>query len=148
MKVLTKISSLFLALAVLVATMSFTIGKHYCQGKLKNIALFEQAEKCAHEKNQQKPSCHKVKMTCHQKKETKPEKSCCDSETKVVESAQEDYKVPTILEFQPNLSFVAVELSTFSISNYSARYKIVKYLNYIPPLIDEDLPVLVQSFLL
>lgn len=43
---LHKISSLSLALLVLVSTMSFTVEKHFCCGELVDFSLFSDVEKC------------------------------------------------------------------------------------------------------
>lgn len=77
MKVLRIISSLFLALLVVVSSTSFTVGVHFCMGEAQDVALFGEAEGC--EMQQRLPPCHR-----HQRA------SCCDDETIAHES--EDIK--------------------------------------------------------
>ena len=48
-ELLSKSSSLALALLVLVSTMSFTVDKHFCGDFLVDLAVFSEAEKCGME---------------------------------------------------------------------------------------------------
>ncbi|WP_051315562.1 HYC_CC_PP family protein [Arenibacter certesii] len=45
-QVVRKITSLWLALLILFATVSWTVEKHYCLGHLVDIAFFQEAESC------------------------------------------------------------------------------------------------------
>ncbi|WP_026809843.1 HYC_CC_PP family protein [Arenibacter latericius] len=45
-QVIRKITSLWLALLILFATVSWTVEKHYCLGHLVDIAFFQEAESC------------------------------------------------------------------------------------------------------
>ena len=77
MKVLKTISSLFLAVLVVIASTSFTVGVHFCMGEASDVAFFTDAADC--EMQQHMPPCHR------QHKST-----CCDDETIVHHS--EDLK--------------------------------------------------------
>ena len=72
MKLLKTISVFALALLVLISSSSFTVGIHLCAGKVQDLALFSQAEKCAME--QKLPPCHKHMAA-----------PCCEDETIVHE---------------------------------------------------------------
>ena len=48
-KTIHKIFSVFLALVVLVSTVSFTIEKHFCGDVLIDIAMFSDVKKCSME---------------------------------------------------------------------------------------------------
>ena len=68
MSVFRTIYSLSLALLVLISSTSFQVGMHFCQGEVREIAVFSKASGC--EKERELPPCHR-----HTKS------SCCDDET-------------------------------------------------------------------
>lgn len=82
MNVLKTISSLFLAVLVVIASTSFTVGVHFCMGEASDVAFFTDAADC--EMQQYMPPCHRQHKG-----------SCCDDETIVHHS--EDLK-PTSSE--------------------------------------------------
>jgi hypothetical protein len=73
MKLLRTISVFALVFLVLISSSSFLVSIHLCAGKVQDMALFSEAEKCAME--QSLPPCHKHL--------TAP---CCDDETVVHEA--------------------------------------------------------------
>src|SRR5688572_20623693 len=63
MKLFRTISSILLAMLVLLSSTSFIVGMHICMGEVQNVAIFEKAEGCAMEK--QLPPCHRhAKAPC------------------------------------------------------------------------------------
>lgn len=48
-KTIRKIFAFFMALTVLMSTMSFTVSMHYCQGELVDTAVFQKAQTCGME---------------------------------------------------------------------------------------------------
>lgn len=74
MKLIRSISSVLLALLVLLASSSFYVGVHVCGGTVKAVAFLQEADGCGH---QALPPCHRQQM-----------KGCCENDL-VVHDAQE-----------------------------------------------------------
>jgi len=74
MKLFRTISSLLLAVLVLMASSSFYVGVHYCGGTVKAVAFLNNADGCGH---QELPPCHRKAM-----------KGCCNDEQVVHESQE------------------------------------------------------------
>ncbi len=99
-------------------------------GRLKSVSVFHEAESCMSKFGRECP------------------KNCCDNE-------QEEYKVEELNKANHNYDF-SPELYLVSMVGHSLIHELLvkevdqypKYLNYKPPLIELDIPVQVQSFLL
>lgn len=127
--------SIGLALLVLFASSSFSVGLHICSGAIQNIALFGKAEGC--EKEKQLPPCHRHETP-----------ACCQDEMVVHDSD----------EFQANGAQIDVSPLTvaYLIADHIILDEIVssatvvspRYYNYDPPLRSCDLTVEHQVFLI
>lgn len=133
-----------LSALVLLSSTSFTFGIHFCMGRLESIALLAGAEPC--EMAQQKTPCSSDSqdLDCEHQEVTK--KGCCEDQTVVIEGHEDLTQVSKIAV--PDFQMVAVLyavvsfiFSTTSVDHYS-------YNDYSSPLIERDIPVLVQSFLI
>jgi len=127
--------SIGLALLVIFASSSFSVGLHICAGEIQNIALFGKAEGC--EKEKQVPPCHR-----HQ------EPACCQDETVTHDSdefqanaAQFDVSPSAVEYFIPE--HIILDEIISSVTVVSPRYY-----NYDPPLRSCDLTVEHQVFLI
>lgn len=134
--ILRKLISGTLAVLVLIASASFTVNLHLCGGQVQSVAFIEKATPCPMEV--QTPPCHK---------ELAKRSSCCDDEQLVYEG--QDFKihepvnlstvqVAWVIEL-PLISCLIPEYITAEVQHYS-RYK--------PPILQHDIPVLIQSFLI
>jgi len=74
------------------------------------------------------------------------EKPCCENQYQSLEL--EDTFEPQVIGSSLNLEFVASFVITYIRRSYSSNNDNVKYNNYSPPLIERDIQVLVQSFLI
>lgn len=135
MKIFAKILNIFLALLLLLSTSGVTLHKHYCMGQLKNIAVFKEAKSCM-----DKMDMDENALACAM--------SCC-------EDVEEEFKVTDLnkaafgFNLVPELHLVAVLTYLFiDLDLFSSVKRHSSYLNYKPPLIDPDITVLIQSFLL
>jgi len=136
---LKNIANLFLALLVLITSLGFTLNKHYCGGELRNIAINKNVELCAMcQKVANLPDCHK------QEKESKP---CCENEKDEVKP--ENYNVSQKVELDNNqLFFIAYTYVILdNIHNVNTELE-SEFIAPSPPLIERDIPIAVQSFLL
>ncbi len=137
MKILRAIVSLLIAAVILVSTTSFTVSMHLCGGRVESIAILDKATPCAME---QLPPCHQQMM-----KKT----GCCEDHELKIEGKDLSSKVQEVIQLQhQQFSWVLdlpiiqkVILSTESVSTSSFTY-------YSPPLLDRDITVLKQSFLI
>lgn len=128
-----------MALLVLIASMGFTINKHYCGGELKNVAINKQAELCVMCKAAEE------KKACHNPQD---KKSCCENEQDNVKISDLTLVKKIDKQFLVDFNFVAVApvlLENIHIDLLSVSLQLKEY---APPLIAHDIPVEVQSFLL
>ena len=142
-KLANQIGSLFLAAVVITATMGVTVNKHYCKGKLVETAVFV---KTKHSHCDQKIAMNINHCQMHQSM-TKAKDDCCSEESEHFQVDDPSKISKLSIEFKP-LALQAVVLyfvaDLFSNQeNISANPK-----KYKPPLIAQDVTVLVQSFLL
>lgn len=135
MRTIRTISSILLAMLVLVSSTSFIVGMHVCMGEVQNMAVFAKADGC--EKEKQLPPCHR---------DTTP--PCCEDET--LTHVAEDLKVITspvhvnpvdAADLEHTLALIAEIIpSPDRIAN--------AYSHYIPPLLSTDLIVEHRVFLI
>ncbi len=151
MKNLNKIAKFctpILALMVLVSSLSYTIDFHYCQGQLKSFSLIGKAKNC-HEMANKMASCKHHQ----QKADSSPacneaDSNCCSNKTVFIES-EFDEKIPNIVFTNLNHPYFVVAQQHSSFDDLFQTIKeVVPYAHYKPPLIQKDLPVLFESFLL
>lgn len=147
MKLFNKIAILSLSFMVILASAGIMVSKHYCQGELKNFALFVKAKQCHDVRvHKTKTQCHPERNTC-QKSEKKEGRKCCENKTVFLET---DDFISTMAspKVNPEFQLIAVAFILYNDLLFSTEKRFVKFLNYKPPLIESDIPVLVQSFLL
>ena len=146
---ISKFIAPVLALMVLVSSMSYTIDFHFCQGQLKSFSLFGKAKNC-HEMASKMASCHhhkkqvdEMSMTC-----SEGDNNCCNNKTVNFES---DFDQQIV-----NLDYLSLESLSFVVAfeHYSCDYLFedikdaIPFAHYKPPLIQKDIPVVFESFLL
>lgn len=86
---------------------------------------------------------------CESMPSQKPEvkkKPCCENKYQSLDT-EDDFK-PTIVQSSVNVEFVAAFIVTFLHLPLSSTDEELQYANYSPPLIDQDIPVLHQVFLI
>lgn len=146
-----RIISLLMAMLVLVSSTGFSVDLHFCQGEVKSFSLLGKAPSC-HEKldkkhcNKQQKSCHTAPANQDDLKHCK--KDCCSNQTIKVEHNDEAKKLQTIELSQKQIKFISAFIQGFLLEKTDLSKAIVPHLNYVPPLLSKDIPVLVQSFLL
>jgi hypothetical protein len=121
-----NIGNFLLAIVFLMSSVGINIHKHYCRGELSDVSLYLQAD-CP---------CGDVGMNS----------DCCKTSNDCFKLADDFTLITYTVEFnQILLSFIEnTEISLESTTSFS----ISKYANYKPPLIERDIPVLIQSFLI
>jgi hypothetical protein len=137
MKRFASIVSGILAVLVIISSSSFTVNMHFCGGDVKSITLVEEATPCPMEVKL--PPCHK--------KLPASLNSCCEEsrvafEGKDFNNSSIEFVSHWISGWVAEIPFVTFVFETDSklMANGHCEYK--------PPLIDRDIPVLKQSFLI
>jgi len=135
MKALRTIVSLTLAALVLVASSSFTVNMHLCGGSVQSVSLIEKAKPCPMEVKV--PACHKQKIK---------RVSCCDDEQLTYEG--KDFKVLESSIIQTGQQAWVIDLPVLAQVVPGSSLFFSHHTLYKPPLLQHDIPVLIQSFLI
>jgi len=134
-----------------VSSTGFSIDLHYCQGNLKHFSFVGEAKSC--HSSDKKDHCSIKKKSCHAVEPIMEtvgncKKDCCSNKTIVV-VGNEDMKIIQSLEITPlTLKFITAYVHVFLSKKINAHKVNIPFLNYIPPLLTKDIPVLIQSFLI
>ncbi|MCR9264045.1 MAG: hypothetical protein NXH86_07785 [Flavobacteriaceae bacterium] len=116
-----------MALLVLASTVSWTVDKHICMGKVQDISFFAHADDCG--------------------MDMEMEKSCCDEESFTVQG-QDDLKI-SFDDFSvgQQLFLVSFVHSYFYLFEDKVE-EISSFRDYAPPPLIQDVQVLHQTFLI
>ncbi len=134
MKTYRSILSVFIAFMVLLSSSSFTVNMHFCMDRIHSVSLIEKAAPCPMELNV--PVCHNAKKH-----------SCCDDEQLTFEG--KNFKSQESISLQiAQHSWIAVLPVIAEINQISNESSSTPVVSYKPPLISQDIPVLIQSFLI
>ena len=136
-----EILSIALALIMLSTNMGFAVATHYCGGMAveSQLVFGHEALDCGMA-NMDK-DCETPLEGMHLSK-----KPCCENKYQSLDT-EDDFK-PTIAHSMVNVEFVAAFLVTFLHLPISSTNEESQYANYSPPLIDQDISVLHQVFLI
>lgn len=139
-QLIKKIGAVFMTLVMLFSTMSFTISNHYCGDILVDSALFSEAASCGMDGMEiQKPA--------YTKDHSFHKDNCCHNEIKQIEGQREIITQVLNLDFEQQIflaSFVYTYINLFE----GLDTNIVPFKEYSPPIIDKDINVLYQTFLI
>lgn len=140
-----------MAMLVFVSSTGFSIDLHYCQGQIKSFSLIGEAESC-HQKAE-KQHCKKQQKPCQAAQSTPGKlgsckKNCCSNKTIKVESNDEAKKLQSTELSQKQIKFLTTFIQVFLLEEIDLSKIIIPHLNYIPPLLNKNIPMLIQSFLL
>ena len=132
-----KISSFFMALLVLLSTVSFTVDSHYCGDVLVDSSMFGHVETCGMQV-QQKSTSSECNIT---------KKDCCSDEQLIVDG-QDTLKTSfDKLEKEQQL-FVATFIYTYVNLFTEEQTENDTFKDYSPPPLVRDIQVLDQTFLI
>ena len=144
-----RIIALTMALLVFSTSVGFSIDMHFCQGQLKSTSIFGKAKNCHEMAKMAICPHHQKKMEAMDDESCKEDqKDCCNSKTILVQSDDDKQFQNSNLSLtnnQQQFLFAYVESFHFN-QPIIATYSENEY--YKPPLIQRNLPVLFQSFLI
>nr|WP_299035515.1 hypothetical protein [uncultured Tenacibaculum sp.] len=137
-KVFHKITSIAMALIVVLSTMSFTVNSHFCGDMLVDTSYFVKAESCGMDMQQEKKSdeCSVIK------------KNCCQDVASVVEG-QDALKITSFdqLSFDQQVFIASFYYSYINLFE-GIHDKVIPFKNYSPPLVVKDIHVLDEVYLI
>lgn len=137
-ELLRQITSIAMALIVLLSTMSFTVDMHYCGEHLVDFSVFTPAESCGMEAMMSTTTtddCSVMKMDC-----------CTDVE--IVMEGQDDLKISfDQLTFEQQTFITAFVYSYIDLFE-GVDENNIPFKKYAPPPLIRDVQVLDQTFLI
>lgn len=136
---LTKILSIFLTFAVLFSTTSFTADMHYCCDKLVDVAVFGKATPC--DQIIQKPENPIKKCSIGDTDD------CCSNKS-FIQKGDDNLKKVSVELNAENFVFLHTFFYTYINRFEGLESKVVPFSLYDPPLIQKDILVLLETFLL
>ena len=137
MKVIHSILTVSLALLVLVSSTSFSVNMHVCGGHVSSVALVQKAAPCLMEII---PPCH---GGIHLEKKSN---GCCEDKSVVFEGKDFNSKVEHISFELQTASWIAELPYIVSVSPSNSTQAYSSFTLYKPPLLSQDISVLVHSF--
>ncbi len=128
-----------LALLVLVSSSSFMVNMHFCGGHVQSVSLIKEAAQCPMEV--QLPPCHK-KMDAKKS-------GCCQDKHVAFEGKDFNTQIQdfSMLTWQ-SIHWVASLPMIMEVIQVNEALAYSNYTPYKPPIVERDIPVLVQSFLI
>lgn len=143
-----KILAIFLTMLILASNSGVVFATHYCMGDIANVSIGFSTE--AHD-------CEMAKMggMCeHDLHEEEKSKDCsmnpvdCCSNDFIQIQLNETYNSPVQIDAQLKKAFLpAFTVVYLNLYNFQQESK-ADFVDYSPPLLPQDLPVLFQSFLI
>lgn len=139
MKLIRSITSAFLASLVLIASIGVTVNLHLCAGQVQSIALFVKAQPCKME----------MPKPCHGTENHSKKNGCCEEKSIVLKGKESTAEIKAATEINPSFNLITVILPVlYSVIDLGSSVATPRYAHYKPPLIERDITVLVQSFLI
>ena len=137
-----KVLAIFLSMLMLTSNVGITFATHYCGGKAVKTSIMLGQEDLSCGMAEMESSCKN-----HSQTPTIQSKGCCENQYVQFE-IEDDYNSQATVEIPVDYNFVAAfVISYINLYSFDASAE-AEYLNYAPPLLDLDIPVLIQSFLL
>ena len=138
MKLFRPIAVLFLASLVLIASVGVTVNVHLCGGQVQSVALFIKAQ-----------PCQETQKRCDGVEHLAKRNGCCAEESFVLKGKETNAEVKTSTQLTPSYNLIAVILPfIYSIVEFDTSLSTPRYAHYKPPLVERDITIFVQSFLI
>lgn len=137
-----KLFAILFSLLILLTNIGFTFSTHFCNGKAIKTAISLGTSDISCGMNNMDQSCENISPSA-----MIDEKNCCEN-TYIQLKIKDNYQTKEVFKSTTNFQFIAVFIVAYlNFYSFNASTK-VEYSNYSPPLLDLDIPVLIQSFLL
>jgi len=129
------IISALLSLLVLLSTVSWTVEKHLCMGRVVDIAFFHHAHNCG------------MKMATEASGEKLKKNHCCDNESFTIQG-QDDLKLDLGEQGVQSIMLVQLLPCDYSFHDFVSSENEATPEIYPPPLLVQNLTLLNQVFLI
>lgn len=132
--------SIFLASLILVTGVGISFNTHYCGGKIHttSIGILNLNELSCGMENGDEASCENTLNSVSA--------DCCKNHIQLFQ-LEDEFNLPTFT-LNINFDFVFTPAVLFTPVDLPTSAEILNRFKYKPPLIDYDIPVLIQSFLI
>ncbi len=134
----TKIVSFLLAVAVVFSTSSFIVDMHYCCDKLIDMAILGKAEACKDMLQKKIPSSKKTNIQ---------EKDCCKTQTFAKQGDVDLNKPNNEIKTQAHISINTLYYNYIN-PFLGLTKNIIPFKQYRPPLLNKDIQVLHETYLI
>ncbi len=131
-----------LALLMLISSVGFSVNMHFCMGELASVSLLGKAQAC---------SLAVSESSCHQSEETEINKMDCCQDSSFSVGSQADFSTSYTVEAPQQARTSLVSLPFLTLDYLLPTSSVITdfpYLAYKPPLLSQNVTVLVQSFLI
>ncbi len=136
-EVLHKITTIVMALLLLLSTVSWKVEKHYCMGRLMNVALFRDVDTCGMD----------MSLLMDSENLGEAQNSCCNDDVVFVEG-QDDLKISfNDLDIEQQYYVVALAQSYCNLF-LNLKELPVPSEQYPPPLLVKNIQLLDEVFLI
>jgi len=127
---------------MLMSSISHSVSFHLCGGEVQSMAIFGHAQAC----EEHPRGCDHDSTTSSQ--ESVGHKACCEDATVVVDSEKYSTKVSETVIAKPLTDVLPLIVESIKYLNSSVAVERGHFFNYRPPLIERDITILVQTFLI
>lgn len=136
-----KFLHIILSLSVFLSTTGFTMSEHFCQNESQGIGVFSKMEGCQSEK----APCRHAENSCGSHDEE--DNGCCNNSSEYFQSDQDKQVQSFEFKHLKNSVFLATIFVVFNIQLPSVETAKANFLTYKPPIVCDDILVLLQTFL-
>ena len=142
-----RILAFSLAILMFFTSAGLSIDMHFCQGNFKSFSLIGKAKNC-HELAQTSTCKHHKAPIQEETCEKTDKKDCCENRTLTLDSDQDQQIQTANFTLTKEIKqFVTAYIYAFHQDKITEE-EVISFALYRPPLIQRDIPVLIQSFLL
>ena len=138
LQIIHKIIAWIVMLAVLLSSMSFTVAKHVCMGEVTDVAYYHEAEGCGMET-----------MPCDEGAPVGDQfekQACCDNINELIPGEPAEQEALKVVELHNFDSAIQVYYN-FPVFEEETQKEFLTF-DTGPPLVDKDVCVLFQRFLI
>ena len=133
----SKIAAVFMAIVVVLSTLSFAYSEHFCGDYLVDTALFSKAKSCG-----MTMALASADSDCNAIK-----KDCCSDNVQQI-AGQNQLKLDFYSFSFEQQQFITAVAYTFLSAFNAIESNTSSYKTYIPPLVKKDIAVLYQVFII
>lgn len=135
-----KVSAILLILLMFITNINITLAAHYCGNKVVETSIVFNDDNIGCGMEEMEKKCNSPSS-----QPTAKSKNCCKTEFTQI-GVENNLTIPKIQTNQVDFSFIIAFIEVFSQKNsFNASIK-ANYNAYSPPLLQLDIPILVQSF--